>query len=128
MGSGALTIRGTALAFAASCSLASGRAVYDLTADLLRSARLDTEPPTIVQLSQEAIIWLSRSHRRTRRRLRGGAEQPGGDTRPPSRGLDLHRRRATPRTVRLGESNDPRRAIAALATPSRTACDGHRYC
>ena len=35
--------------------------VYDIAGPLLQSARLDTEPPTLVQVTQEAISWLSRS-------------------------------------------------------------------
>jgi hypothetical protein len=35
--------------------------VYDIAAPLLQSSRLDQEPPTIVQQSQEAIRWLSRA-------------------------------------------------------------------
>ncbi len=35
--------------------------VYDTTGPLLQSARLDTEPPTLVQVTQEAIGWLSRA-------------------------------------------------------------------
>jgi hypothetical protein len=35
--------------------------VYDITGPLLQSARLDTEPPTLVQIAQEAISWLSRA-------------------------------------------------------------------
>jgi hypothetical protein len=35
--------------------------VYDITGHLLSSARLDTEPPTIVHTTQEAISWLSRA-------------------------------------------------------------------
>lgn len=33
--------------------------VYDIAAPLLQSSRLDQEPPTIVQQTQEAIRWLS---------------------------------------------------------------------
>jgi hypothetical protein len=36
-------------------------AVYDITGHLLSSARLDTEPPTIVHTTQEEISWLSRA-------------------------------------------------------------------
>ena len=35
--------------------------VYDIAGSLLQSARLDTEPPTLVQVTQEAISWLSRA-------------------------------------------------------------------
>ena len=35
--------------------------VYDIAGPLLQSARLDTEPPTLVQVTQEAISWLSRA-------------------------------------------------------------------
>lgn len=35
--------------------------VYDIARALLQSARPDTEPPTLVQVTQEAISWLSRS-------------------------------------------------------------------
>jgi hypothetical protein len=35
--------------------------VYDIAGPLLQSARLDKEPPTIVQATQEAISWLSRA-------------------------------------------------------------------
>jgi hypothetical protein len=35
--------------------------VCDIAGPLLESARLDTEPPTLVQLSLEAISWLSRA-------------------------------------------------------------------
>lgn len=35
--------------------------VYDIAGPLLQSARLDTEPPTLVQIAQEAISWLSRA-------------------------------------------------------------------
>ena len=35
--------------------------VYDIAGALLRSARLDADPPTIVQAAQEAISWLSRA-------------------------------------------------------------------
>jgi hypothetical protein len=48
MGSGALTIRGTALAFAASCSLASGRAVYDVT-------RGPAQTETLARL---LVVWI----------------------------------------------------------------------
>jgi hypothetical protein len=34
---------------------------YDIAGALLESARLDKEPPTIVQATQEAISWLSRA-------------------------------------------------------------------
>jgi hypothetical protein len=33
--------------------------VYDVAAPLLQSSRLDQEPPTIVQQTQEAVSWLS---------------------------------------------------------------------
>ena len=36
-------------------------AVHDIAGPLLQSARLDTEPPTLVQMTQEAISWLSRA-------------------------------------------------------------------
>jgi hypothetical protein len=35
--------------------------VYEIAGSLLQSARLDTEPPTLVQVTQEAISWLSRA-------------------------------------------------------------------
>jgi hypothetical protein len=35
--------------------------VTDIAGSLLQSARPDTEPPTFVQLTQEAISWLSRA-------------------------------------------------------------------
>ena len=35
--------------------------VYDIAGLLLQSARLDTEPPTLVQVAQEATSWLSRA-------------------------------------------------------------------
>ena len=35
--------------------------MYDIAGPLLQSARLDTEPPTLVQVTQEAISWLSRT-------------------------------------------------------------------
>ena len=35
--------------------------VYDIAGPLLQSARLDIEPPTVVQATQEAISWLSRA-------------------------------------------------------------------
>ena len=35
--------------------------VYDIARALLQSARLDTEPPTLVEVMQEAISWLSRA-------------------------------------------------------------------
>jgi hypothetical protein len=35
--------------------------VYDIAGTLLQSARLDTEPPSLVQITQEAISWLSRA-------------------------------------------------------------------
>jgi hypothetical protein len=35
--------------------------VYDIAGSLLRSALLDTEPPSLVQLTQDAISWLSRA-------------------------------------------------------------------
>jgi len=35
--------------------------VYDIAGPLLQSARLDKEPPTVVQGTQEAISWLSRA-------------------------------------------------------------------
>jgi hypothetical protein len=35
--------------------------VYDIAGPLLQSARLDSEPPTVVQATQEAISWLSRA-------------------------------------------------------------------
>jgi hypothetical protein len=35
--------------------------VYDIAGPLLHSARLDTEPPTVVQITQETISWLSRA-------------------------------------------------------------------
>ena len=35
--------------------------VYDIADSLLRSARPNTEPPTVIQAAQEAISWLSRA-------------------------------------------------------------------
>jgi len=35
--------------------------VYDIAGPLLQSARLDIEPPTVVQATQESISWLSRA-------------------------------------------------------------------
>jgi hypothetical protein len=35
--------------------------VYDIAGPLLESARLDAEPPTLVQAAQDAISWLSRA-------------------------------------------------------------------
>ena len=35
--------------------------VYDVAGPLLQSARPDIEPPTLVQVTQEAISWLSRA-------------------------------------------------------------------
>jgi hypothetical protein len=35
--------------------------VYDIAGRLLRSARLDQEPPTIVQTAQDAISWPARA-------------------------------------------------------------------
>jgi hypothetical protein len=35
--------------------------VYDIAGPLLQSARLNVEPPTLVQVTQEAISWLSRA-------------------------------------------------------------------
>jgi hypothetical protein len=35
--------------------------IYDITAELLGSARLDTEPPTLVQAAQDTVSWLSRA-------------------------------------------------------------------
>ena len=35
--------------------------VYDIAGPLVQSARLDKEPPTVVQGTQEAISWLSRA-------------------------------------------------------------------
>jgi hypothetical protein len=35
--------------------------MYDIAGPLPQSARLDTEPPTLVQITQEAISWLSRA-------------------------------------------------------------------
>jgi hypothetical protein len=35
--------------------------VYEIAGSLLQSVRLDTEPPTLVQVTQEAISWLSRA-------------------------------------------------------------------
>ena len=35
--------------------------VYDVAGPLLQSARLNVEPPTLVQVTQEAISWLSRA-------------------------------------------------------------------
>lgn len=36
-------------------------AVYDITAPLLEAARIDREPPSIVEWAQEEIRWLSRA-------------------------------------------------------------------
>jgi hypothetical protein len=36
-------------------------AVYEIAGSLLQSARPDAEPPTLVQITQEAISWLSRA-------------------------------------------------------------------
>jgi hypothetical protein len=35
--------------------------IYDITAELLASARLDSEPPRLVRVAQDAIGWLSRA-------------------------------------------------------------------
>ena len=35
--------------------------VYDIAGPILHSLRLDKEPPTIVEVTQEAISWLSRA-------------------------------------------------------------------
>jgi hypothetical protein len=35
--------------------------VYDITVELLGSARIDTEPPTFVGAAQDAISWLARA-------------------------------------------------------------------
>ena len=35
--------------------------VYDITAELLEPARLDSDPPTLVRAAQDAISWLSRA-------------------------------------------------------------------
>jgi hypothetical protein len=35
--------------------------VCDIAGPLLQSARRETEPPTLVQVTQEAISWLSRA-------------------------------------------------------------------
>jgi hypothetical protein len=35
--------------------------IYDITAELLGSARVDAEPPTLVQAAQDTISWLSRA-------------------------------------------------------------------
>jgi hypothetical protein len=35
--------------------------VYDIAGPLLQSVRLDTEPPTLVHVTQEAISWLARA-------------------------------------------------------------------
>ena len=35
--------------------------MYDVAGPLLQSARLNVEPPTLVQVQQEAIGWLSRA-------------------------------------------------------------------
>ena len=35
--------------------------VYDIAGPLLQSARLDIEPPTVVQATQDSISWLSRA-------------------------------------------------------------------
>ena len=35
--------------------------VYDIAGPLLRSVRPDTEPPTLVRVTQDAISWLSRA-------------------------------------------------------------------
>jgi hypothetical protein len=36
-------------------------AVYDIAASLLEAARLDREPPSLVEQAQEAVRWLSRA-------------------------------------------------------------------
>ena len=36
-------------------------AVYDIAAPLLEAARLNREPPSLVQNAQEAVRWLSRA-------------------------------------------------------------------
>ena len=36
-------------------------AVYDIAAPLLKAARLNREPPTLVEQAQEAVRWLSRA-------------------------------------------------------------------
>jgi hypothetical protein len=35
--------------------------VCDIAGPLLQSARLDVDPPTLVQITQETISWLSRA-------------------------------------------------------------------
>jgi hypothetical protein len=45
--------------------------VYDIAGPLLESARLDREPPTVVQTAQDAISWLSRAISE----LDGGSEE-----------------------------------------------------
>ncbi len=35
--------------------------MYDIAGSLLQSARIDTEPPTVVQAAQDAISWPSRA-------------------------------------------------------------------
>ena len=45
--------------------------VYDITGPLLESARLDREPPTVVQATRDAISWLSRAMSE----LDGGSEE-----------------------------------------------------
>jgi hypothetical protein len=36
-------------------------AVYDIAAPLLEAARLDREPPSLIEQAQEAVVWLSRA-------------------------------------------------------------------
>jgi hypothetical protein len=36
-------------------------AVYDIAAPLLETARMNCEPPSLVEQAQEAVLWLSRS-------------------------------------------------------------------
>ena len=35
--------------------------IYDTAASLLEAARLNREPPSLVELAQEAVRWLSRA-------------------------------------------------------------------
>jgi hypothetical protein len=35
--------------------------VYDIAGPILQSARLDKTPPSLVEITQEAISWLSRA-------------------------------------------------------------------
>jgi hypothetical protein len=80
--------------------------VDEIAGSLLQSARLDTEPPTLVQDNSGGDQLAVASHRRARRRLRGSPDQPRRNARSATGGLDLHRRRSTPPTVRIAASTD----------------------